>query len=387
MLFIGLLLRVTAQGPPFLSDARSRKQLYLAALWSLAFLAVTFFALAIHGSGYDGMEELGRRISSIVFLMAVMWAVTISPKAYTTILAAISIGGVVLAVTVLMGAAHLVFDTDSCRGAGLLINPNGAAYALVLSTALSWKFWRSQALYAWMAAVIATALFFTQSRSGWIAGVLVYLFLFFSNRLWFRLFFVRLIATVSVVAVVFIGASFTDSSIYRCINNALADRFRLAISLVESINESPLAGVKALWYEGSEPEEPAELAMSRSDSERLALATKAFSIIGANPVFGGGIDAMQGVRAHNIMLELAAEHGIVGLLLFPWLLALAARTRGLGNGIAVAAVFVIGMFSHGVLYDRYILLVLALVLSTSGGLPAKKVRPTQDTIRTEPNSG
>lgn len=112
-----------------------------------------------------------------------------------------------------------------------------------------------------------------------------------------------------------------------------------------------------------------------STESRLGVARLAWSTFADHPFAGTGTGATtEGIfelGPHNIYLALLAEHGVVGLVVFPALIL--AAVWGADRGTAPVAVpfalFIAfwGLFSHNVLEERYILLAFALVGSMVSG--------------------
>ena len=108
----------------------------------------------------------------------------------------------------------------------------------------------------------------------------------------------------------------------------------------------------------------ARLRLEQDDSGRVGLARGAWQMFLDAPFAGNGVGAT--VQAHNEFLTLAGDHGVVGLLLFPALaLALAA-----GNPAAVPFALVLllaGFFSHNLLDNRASLLAIAFAAARAVG--------------------
>jgi hypothetical protein len=107
----------------------------------------------------------------------------------------------------------------------------------------------------------------------------------------------------------------------------------------------------------------ARLMFAQGDSGRGSLAVKAWTAFAQAPLLGQGLGATVDWGAsnssHNQFLNLAGDHGILGLLTFPALgVAIAYR-----NPSAVPFVVVLmlsGLFSHNLLENRALLLVTVL---------------------------
>src|SRR5512143_1018140 len=110
-----------------------------------------------------------------------------------------------------------------------------------------------------------------------------------------------------------------------------------------------------------EPEHSARLRFAKDDSGRGALALKAWEMFLDEPVRGHGLGATltwdADASSHNMFLNLAGDHGILGLLLFPALGA--AIIAGNRRSAPFAGLLMVsGLFSHNLLDDRYSLLLV-----------------------------
>jgi len=115
----------------------------------------------------------------------------------------------------------------------------------------------------------------------------------------------------------------------------------------------------------------------QSASSRGRLMELAFSAIEARPIFGNGLLGTfrwdQQSSTHNIYLRLWVEHGIVGLFLYPGLLAvLILRSfSGVPARHTVYAMCVLfaffGLFSHNVLEESAFLITYALCAAMGSG--------------------
>lgn len=106
------------------------------------------------------------------------------------------------------------------------------------------------------------------------------------------------------------------------------------------------------------------LSMKADDSGRSRLAAEVWRMFVDSPWVGRGLATeREGRISHNIYLSLAAEHGVLGLLMFPALLvALAFRNREASPFVLVF--LVAGFFGHGFLEQEPSLLCAALAAAT-----------------------
>jgi O-antigen ligase len=129
------------------------------------------------------------------------------------------------------------------------------------------------------------------------------------------------------------------------------------------------------------------LSMKADDSGRAGLAAKVWRMFLDSPWVGHGLATeREGRMSHNIYLSLAAEHGVLGLLLVPALLgALVVRQR---EAVAFALVFgVAGFFGHRFLEQEAVLLCLALAAANplAGGEDEAESEPGSEPIAPGPS--
>lgn len=114
----------------------------------------------------------------------------------------------------------------------------------------------------------------------------------------------------------------------------------------------------------------ARLRLANDDSGRLAVASKTWQLFLDSPLVGSGIGSTSdwdvGVQPHNQYLLFAADHGILGLAVLPALaVALVAGGR---TALPFAAVLLVaGVFSHTLLVNRAVLVLVALLGAGTGG--------------------
>ena len=113
-----------------------------------------------------------------------------------------------------------------------------------------------------------------------------------------------------------------------------------------------------------------------STQERRQVATLAWDSFAEQPVVGGGTGASTetpfDLGPHNMYLAMMVDHGVIGLFLLPTLILAAVWGADPRRAFSVVpfALFLAfwGFFSHNVLEERYILLVVALVAAEMAGL-------------------
>lgn len=284
------------------------------------------------------VQELRDRYRSILFLLT--FAVIFDePRARR---AAVVTVGVCVAVASLLNVAELLslvtfVDIPGAgravgRPAGFYINANGAGMAIALGLAISAaavpKPWRVPLLL--VSTVGAAATF---SRAAMICLVLVVAWL-----AWRRALGAWSAVLISVGAFVVLIYAISYLQAHDLLNDNTAARLRLATDA----------------------------------SGRDVLALKAWRMFLSAPLVGHGLGSTrvweETQRAHNMFLTLGADHGLLGLMAFPALgFALFASNR---SSAGFALVFMAaGLFSHGLLEDRYALLLMAAAAAAPAPSP------------------
>jgi O-antigen ligase len=114
----------------------------------------------------------------------------------------------------------------------------------------------------------------------------------------------------------------------------------------------------------------ARLRLANDDSGRLAVASRTWQLFLDSPLVGSGIGSTSdwdvGVQPHNQYLLFAADHGIVGLAVLP-ALAVALVAGGRAALPFAAVLLVAGIFSHTLLVNRAVLVLVALLGARTGG--------------------
>lgn len=309
-------------------------------LWGVAYFAITtVWAIGWAASGPQASQIVWDRYRSTAFLLAcgVLFDEARARRAGTVAVAA------VLAFSSLLNVAETVglftpvggsFGTEGFvgRSSGLYGNPNASGSAIALGIVLAAEAvpgtLRVPLLVAAGLGVAATL-----SRGAELCLALAFLWLLWRRAL--GRWPVVVAAAVALAAIV--------SSVHFLESQALL-----------------------------EPEHSARLRFAKDDSGRGALALKAWEMFLDEPVRGHGLGATltwdADASSHNMFLNLAGDHGILGLLLFPALgAAIIAGNRR--SAPFAGLLMVTGLFSHNLLDDRYALLLVALAASAGGTEP------------------
>jgi len=244
------------------------------------------------------------------------------------------------------------FTLEELEGAsGLAQNPNGGAFValLLMVCALDWK----KPAFRWKDILIIVLAFFaiilTASRSGILAaGIVSFVYL---ARTWkavraaskikatsIFMFFVVLLVLASYV-IVESGPVLDDES----------TKFRRLLDMDAEI----------LRFGDS------------ASLERLDAVDRSLRIVSERILLGMGTGYVYSmpVGPHNMYLARWVDNGLIGLLSYLWLISAAFvvnwRNRNTEGMVIAFIVFFFGFFSHNVLEDRTILLLLAI--STAAG--------------------
>ncbi len=293
---------------------------------TLYFLVTTAWAIWTP-TGPEVVQELRDRYRSILFLLTFALLFD-DPRARRAGVIAVTIGVAIGSLINVAEFLSLVTFADipgriHGRAAGFHINPNASGLALalgfaVVATALP-KRWRAPLLLLSAIGIAATF-----SRGASICLALVFLWLVARGALGPK--YIALIVFCAVLL------------------------FTVAADYVQShglLDENTSARVH----------------LERGDSNRSALAMKAWEMFARSPLAGNGLGSTRTWdtpdRAHNVFLTLASDHGVLGLIMFPALaVAIVARRRS-AAGYALA-LMASGFTSHTMLVSRYALLLTAL---------------------------
>jgi len=318
-------------------------------LWAVLYFAITtVWAIGWARSGPQTTQITWDRYRSTAFLLAcaVLFDQARARSAGTVAVAAVVAFSSLLNVAETVGLFKPVGDSFGTEGfvgrsSGLYGNPNASGTAIVLGIVLAAEA-VPKTLRVPLLAAAALGVVATLSRGAELCLALAFLLL-----LWRRALGRWPVVAAAAVAVA--------SIVY-------------SVQVLES---------HALL----EPEHSARLRFAKDDSGRGALALKAWELFLDEPIRGHGLGATltwdADASSHNMFLNLAGDHGILGLLLFPALGAaiIAANRR---SAPFAGLLMVTGLFSHNLLDDRYSLLLVALAASAGsaepGGLEASEGR-------------
>ncbi|HXG45163.1 MAG TPA: O-antigen ligase family protein [Gemmatimonadales bacterium] len=339
--FVGGL--AVAAAPLCLGGGRTWKVLRSPmALWVAAYLAVGGMAFVATPVSKGSLTALASMIAGAGFLMLMMFVLADAAalRVARGMLVALVLVGVVVNLYDLLHP--LAFSPFVGRAAGLYVNPNIAAIALVLGMVASLEAVPAR----WQTGyVLATGVgvFVTLSRTGIIGWVVALAGLLWTGVLRWRVLF-QVVAALVILGLVTL--QWTGEL------GALAAR-------LSTIGNGPL---ERLALQGD-----------FSTKVRYDVAVEALRLFAAHPLAGGGLGATLEWRypesTHNMYLRLLAEMGLIGVIIYPGA-ALMALWRPRGAVPAAGRVFLavwllFGLFSHNMLEDRPVLTVLALFAAES----------------------
>lgn len=232
------------------------------------------------------------------------------------------------------------------RSAGFYLNPTISGGAIVLGVILSLgivpKVYR-----IWFLIFSFIGVFLTFSRSAIVGFVIVYLYMAIKKQVDFKYTFI-------IPILFFVVLSFS---------------LPFLTDFIKATHEGGASNVinRIMWFL-----DPASH-VDHSQIERQEVVAKAFKMLSDQPFFGAGLGSTlhwdARVSTHNIYLSNAAEMGLIGLLIYPFLIystIIQARgeTKNIAGVFVVFTVF-IGFFSHNILDELYFLFAFALMANLS----------------------
>jgi hypothetical protein len=334
-----VVLFVAAAGGLILLELRTPQPLLHSpvALWIAYYFVLTVLWAIFMKQTPVVQDALNSRLRSVALLVA--FAVIFSQPAGRRAAILAVVGAVVFAsvlnVAELAGVLHFSQGEElrvGGRSAGLYVNPNGAGLAIVFGLAVTLvhipERWRVPLLIVGALGVVAT--FSRGAQVCFAALVLV-------------LVWRRQVPIAALVAVAIGGSVLATLQADAVLDYLLSN---------DLLNENT-------W---------ARLHFAATDSGRGELARVAWQMFTDSPVVGKGLgatidwDTDRANSSHNMFLNLAGDHGILGLVAFPALGA-ALVVRNLRALPFAAVLMLAGLVSHNLLEDRSTLLVIALAAS------------------------
>lgn len=313
--------------------------------WSLAFLAVTCLWLVFQTTDVSGgYKELNARVLTAVSLVSFVAVFTTADAVRWARWAVFYATALALAIDVYELFNPRTFSEVTGRSAGLYVNPNQAAAALLVGLVATIGLIPERFRLVWTGAVGA-GVFVTFSRSAAVGWVLV----------------VALAAGLRVLpvgrrALVGCAALALAAALVALQWDALTD----ALDDAGVLNRNVMSRVAAA--------SGGDVASDDSAEARFDVARHAWRMFEDSPLVGNGVAASldweMEVSSHNQYLNMMVDHGALGVLILPALaLAVLRRSRGATRRASLlfaAYVLFAGFFSHNVLSERYYLVAFAL---------------------------
>lgn len=320
--------------------------------WIIFYLCVILLWFILPHNEFS-IEELRRKILSILSLFIFMIFIFYDNEETSTVRYAVLF-------TTLISVFNNIYEfidpfaffpIDSTigvfgRSAGFYLNPTISGGAIVLGVILSLSI-VPKVYRMWYIFFSFIGVFLTFSRSAIVGFVLVYLIMTLKKQLHFKyLVFIPIILfTVISLSLPFL-INYVETTYGRDSGNIIN---------------------RTMWFVAPSAHK------DYSQSERQAVAEKAFKMFAENPFLGDGLGSTihwdARVSTHNIYLTNMAEFGLLGVLIYPLLIYfIIQKARHESKTTAfVFAIFTlfIGFFSHNILDEFYFLFAFSLMANMS----------------------
>jgi hypothetical protein len=354
--------------------------------WSVAFLVLPLAYVILFPKSDIAVKVLFQHVHFVVLLWLFVATFMVSRRAATLAVVVCTLG-VALFSWMEMFYPLLSDTPDYCRAAGLYLNPNGAAYALLFGM-LGGLAGCSDRVKPWFLVVAGASILPTFSRSALlIFGVATVVLLAVDIVDWRRLKLPVLAGSIGATVLFALALSSVNDR-HECVVTAIADRAQIISNLLhlqpapEAKRSSPSSGARASSSQRQD-------LLDFSAAQRSALTRRALLEYGENWVLGRGLGATwtwEGKqRPHNVYLEKGIEMGLIGLLLWPaflvaLVLSLPKRKRKSSLAFLISCV-ALGIFSHNLFESRQILIVAALLLAVSLDKDSERIVPAESSRR------
>jgi O-antigen ligase len=306
--------------------------------WVAAYLSLTAAWFVFGDPGEAGVIQAQYRLFGMTFLLlaALVFVDERTHAPARRAMVGCVIAGVLLNVYDL--THPLAFSRDIGRAAGLYVNANISGAALTLGMLLGMGVLRGMTRHAFVV-IAGLGVAVTQSRSAALTYVLALLVLAAGRELRVSRLLVAAVAA-TLLGVAALWATGQLDSLLR---------------LVTSGEILELTRLTSTTGEASEGD-------FYSTRSRIEVARQAWDTFREYPLLGGGLGASG--YTHNMYLMHVADHGIIGLFIYPAFVAAALWPfRGRERRTLVAAgiaLLVWGLFSHNVLEEMHTLLAAGL---------------------------
>jgi O-antigen ligase len=319
----------------------------LLARWCYGFLMISSLWLMFQPSPSEVVwQEFQTRVLSVLFILTLLCIFSTEEAQLWARRA--TLGAVLIAVALNLYELFnpLAFSTVVGRSAGLYMNPNQCAVALILGMVISLGLLphRYRILFT---VLVGLGVLLTLSRSAVIGWLITFFVLIKSGQISLRR---SILIGGTLVTIAFAVAAWQWDKI----------EYRLEDLGVLNANTT----MRLYWFNKMD-------ASDFSASERKEVAEFGWELFSDSPLVGHGvgasIDWSYERSSHNEYLNMMVDHGIVGFFILP-LLALATTWRARGEARQISFAFTafilyFAFFSHNILNERPVLMIFALLSS------------------------
>ena len=312
--------------------------------WCFGYLWVTLVWFLLGTQSEMAWQEVRWRILAIFEILGFL-AIFMDGKAHLyarlTLVVAVHVG---IVINVFELFAPNTFSNVSGRSAGLYVNANMSAEALVLGMMLG-----VTALPSWYRGIFvvltSVGVFVTYSRAGLIGWFIVV-----GGLMLGQFIGARHLVRIGLVTVFLLGLVLLPK----------ADQILTTLERAGALNADTQE--RLTWF--TDP-----LGVDdKSGSSRKSVAREAWERVTERPFFGGGTGSVHkglDIPPHNQFLSHMIDHGMFGAILMPLLLlALIWRATGESRRVAIifsCVVFWFSFFTHTFLNNAHSLLLIAMV--------------------------
>ncbi len=315
-------------------------------LWCISFVVVsTFSTVFVSGGVPAAMQQLILYVEgvSILFIIALLIRDYDMTRRGIHALLVVVIASVIINYIDFFKLSGLQFSDVAGRAAGMYGNPNISGRFLVLGMAISvfvlpkkWRF-----IYSLF---VLSGVMVTFSRSSIMMWAVVVIAL-----TWFKVFLLpRAVSFVAVTGFVMLFTVLLVAGLWMNIFESLG--------IDSYLDKNTQARISGSFIEQDD----------YSSRGRLAVALKGINLFLSSPLVGKGIgsgnDIVDGLRAHNTYIQMAAEQGILGLAVFVALIWLVWKVKSSEARVFIAGFAGFSLFTHNMLDQpaMYVMIVLAV---------------------------